>query len=389
MTIPAVVFGVKITALGTLRSLAKNGIRVLLDCNPRDIVRSSKYYQHETFLKNNRSEIDFEALASLPYKKLVLIPCSDIFVRQLCDIPEKYKDKLLVSSCSYSALSTLIYKDNFADQVNKAKISAPKSFILNSISDLQALDESIFHNLFLKPVSSAKFMDIYGVKAFRVNSKAEAIERYSEIESNNFSLILQEYIDGPVDSHYFIDGFVDRNGIIKGLFARRRFRIYPVDFGNSCYMKSVPLEEVSLAAEDIKQLLNSIQYRGIFSVEFKKDISSGVLKIIEVNARCWMYVEFATACGLNMPLMAYKDALSLETNVNEKYPVGKRCVYPYYDFNGYRQKVNKDISLIGLMFSWVGAYQPIFTWSDPMPAITGFLKISNRFIKKIFRLAKI
>lgn len=270
MVIPAVVIGVKITALGTLRSLAQSGITVLLDCDEKDIARQSKYYQHATFLKDNRTQIDFDALVSLPFEKLVLIPCSDLFVRQLCDIPEKFKNKLLVSSCSYSALSTLIYKDRFAEQINTTKIAAPKSYLLNSVKELEALDESIFTNMFLKPVSSAKFNDAYGVKAFRVDTKGIAIEKYNEIRSNDFSLILQEYIDGPVDNHYFIDGFVDSNSNVKALFARRRYRIYPIDFGNSCYMRSVSLEEVSEAVKDLKNYYSQLNIEGYLVSNLRK-----------------------------------------------------------------------------------------------------------------------
>ena len=158
----------------------------------------------------------------------------------------------------------------------------------------------MFSGSFLKPRDSHAFFRRYKVKACRVESREDAIEQFRKKNSDGFKVLLQEYIPGPTSNHYFLDGFVDRNGQVDAMFARRRLRMYPDDFGNSSYMRSVACSEISQAVDDLKRLLSAISYRGIFSAEFKYDDRDGKYKILEINARPWWYVEFAAICGVDV-----------------------------------------------------------------------------------------
>jgi D-aspartate ligase len=81
-------------------------------------------------------------------------------------------------------------------------------------------------------------------------------------------------------------------------------------------------------------------------------------------------VEFAARCGVNVTAMAVRDALDLPVETISKYAVGRRCVYPYYDFQAVRAELSSGrMSMLGWAQSWLGAYQPVFRWSDPLPAI--------------------
>ena len=57
------------------------------------------------------------------------------------------------------------------------------------------------------------------------------------------------------------------------------------------------------------RLITGCGLRGIFSVELKRDANSGIAKVLEVNARPWWYVHYATACGVNVCEMTYRAAL--------------------------------------------------------------------------------
>ena len=85
----------------------------------------------------------------------------------------------------------------------------------------------------------------------RVPTIEEARRRLREIIAAGMSVVLQEYIPGPCSEHHFVDGYVDRAGRVKALFARRRLRIYPPDFGNSTAMVSIPLDEVQQAVDSV------------------------------------------------------------------------------------------------------------------------------------------
>jgi D-aspartate ligase len=144
----------------------------------------------------------------------------------------------------------------------------------------------------------------------------------------------------------------------------------PPDFGNSTMQISVPLGDAGDASATLRTLLADIDYRGIFSAEFKKDPRDNAFSLIEVNARPWWYVEFAARCGVNVTEMAVRDALGQPVETISRYAVGRRCVYPYYDLQAVRAERSAGrLSMLGWARSWLGSYQPVFRWSDPLPAI--------------------
>ena len=101
-------------------------------------------------------------------------------------------------------------------------------------------------------------------------------------------------------------------------------------------MVSVPLSEVGPAVATLRTILAAVGYRGIFGGEFKRDERDGLFKILEVNARVWIYVEFAGRCGVDVCTMAYRDALGLEVTEAAHYRTGVRLVSPYLDFAAVR-----------------------------------------------------
>ena len=90
-------------------------------------------------------------------------------------------------------------------------------------------------------------------------------------------------------------------------------------------------------------LLARVNYRGIFSAEFKRDARDGQYRILEVNTRAWTYVEFASRCGVNVCEMAWQDALGLPvTAASPSYPVGAGCVSLPRDIRSLREQPAKQ-----------------------------------------------
>jgi predicted ATP-grasp superfamily ATP-dependent carboligase len=231
--------------------------------------------------------------------------------------------------------------------------------------------------VFLKPTDSQGFLREFRVKAFKVDTVDEARARYREAALAGLGLLLQEYIPGPPDRHYFIDGFVDRSHHIVGAFARRRLRMHPADFGNSSCLVSLPLEAVADALSSLRSLFSHARYRGVFSAEFKRDDRDGVFKLIEVNCRPWWYVEFAASCGVNVVDFAYRDALGLALPREPLvYRTGVGLVHTYYDYYACRRMRRRgELSLRSWARSWLTSQRAVFRLDDPAPALS---KMSSR-----------
>jgi predicted ATP-grasp superfamily ATP-dependent carboligase len=216
----------------------------------------------------------------------------------------------------------------------------------------------------------------------RVPTDAEARRRLAEITAAGMTVVLQEYIPGSFTEHYFVDGYVDRGGLIKGLFARRRLRIYPPDFGNSTAMVSIGLDEVSQAVESVRRVLGAVGYQGIFSAEFKRDPRDGLFKLLEVNTRPWWFIDFAVRCGVDVCRMAYDDARGEAVVPAEHYRVGATCVFPYYDFFAMQPLLKAGSMSWGRWLREIlPALQPVSCWDDPAPGIVEFARVIRSAVR--------
>ncbi len=363
--------GSGITLLGVLRALSDIGIRALTLPDAIGPARRSRWFRSAPpqFAGATADNLP-RLLASLP-QPTVVMPCSDSWVRAVASLPDHVKEHYPSSVAPLNSLETLVDKARFGATLDRLGLPHPETHFLSRGEDLRGISAETLSQSFLKPLHSQQFFAHFGVKAFRVAGAENAETTFASCTSAGFEMLLQRYVPGPPTNHYFVDGFVDRAGTTKALFARRRLRMNPPDFGNSTAMVSVPVAEVDGAPQTLRTLFADLHYRGIFSAEFKRDGRDGVLKLIEVNARPWWYVEFAARCGVNVCDLAMRDALGEPVPTITRYSIGRRCVFPYYDLDAVRSELSAGrITLTEWARSWAGAYQPVFRWSDPVPAIS-------------------
>ena len=374
--------GSGLTILGVLRALSETEVDVFVLPDTEGPARRSRWFRPGppslSGLKPGRLA---QALESLP-SPTVLIPCSDLWVRTVAGLPPEIRVRYPVSVAPLDAVDILVDKNRFRETLARLGLPHPTTHMLRSEKDLDGVPESVLRSSFLKPVSSQEFFARFGVKGFRIAGRAEAVGALARCTDAGLKMMLQEYIPGPPTNHYFIDGFVDRAGTVRARFARRRLRMSPPDFGNSTMMESVPVADVGSGAATLDALFAFLHYRGIFSAEFKRDERDGVFNLIEVNARPWWYVEFAARCGVNVCQLAVRDALGHPVETIGRYALGRRCVFPYYDVDALRAEARAGHqSLLAGVRSWLGAYQPVFRWSDPLPALSEVAGLIRRRLK--------
>ena len=362
--------GFGITLLGVLRTLSEVNADVVALPDSDRVTRRSRWYRAgPRELSGIKPDTLAEGLESLPVGT-VLMPCSDLWVRTVAALPAEVRARYPASVAPLHALDVLVDKARFGSTLDRLGLPHPATRLITSVQDLDIVSDAVLQRSFLKPVHSQQFFARFGVKAFHIADRSNARDRLAESIGAGLQMMLQEYITGPATNHYFIDGFVDRDGVVRALFARRRLRMSPPDFGNSTLMISVPVSDTDNAVATLKTLFADIGYRGIFSAEFKRDPRDGVFNLIEVNARPWWYVDFAARCGVNVCQLAIRDALGEPVETISEYAVGRRCVYPYYDLEAVRSELSAGrLGLLGWARSWLGPYQPVFRWSDPLPAV--------------------
>lgn len=368
--VPAIVMGRGPTALGILRSLVIAGIPAYVACPPEDLAARSRWYRPTPGVPwdGRPGPQALEALRAMPLERAVIIPGADDAAMWLADLPATdLGSRFLVSTSSRAAQDLLQDKSVFAGYLAAAHIPHPRTYRLGSLADVAAVPMEQLSRIFIKPVNSQRFSDVVGAKGVWVASREALRDTWARFHAQGFSVMAQEYVPGPPSEHFFIDGFRDGRGTYPGLFARQRLRMSPPDFGNSSCSRSVPLDTVGEAVRHVRRVLDGVDYRGIFSAEFKRDLRDGEFRIIEVNTRAWTYVEFAARHGVNVCDMAWRDALGMPMpRAAGGYEDGRLCVDLYHDIASVRRQ---HAPLHGVLRQWLQADLHVFRLDDPRPAM--------------------
>jgi D-aspartate ligase len=84
----------------------------------------------------------------------------------------------------------------------------------------------------------------------------------------------------------------------------QKLREHPWRFGTATLAESI---DGNICLESSVKLLRELNYSGICEIEYLRDPRDGEYKLIEINARTWLWTGLAKACGVNYALLAYKN----------------------------------------------------------------------------------
>lgn len=112
-------------------------------------------------------------------------------------------------------------------------------------------------------------------------------------------------------------------GEIRSYWAGRKLREHPWRFGTATFAESIECGE---CLEPTALLLKKLNYEGVCEVEFIRDPADGEYKLIEMNARTWLWVGLARKCGVDYALMAYRYANGLEMSYPADYASGVKWI---------------------------------------------------------------
>lgn len=389
--VPAIVMARGPTALGILRSLRMADIPAYVAAPAGDMVTYSRWYRPTPGAEpwdGRPGPQAYAALDAMPLEKAVIVPGADDAALWAAELAESLLGhRFMVSTATRGVQALLQDKSAFAAYLAKTDIPHPRTYRLSSLADVERIPFGELDRVFVKPVNSQRFSDVIGVKGLWVTRRDELHDTWLRLHAQGFDVMAQEYVPGPATEHYFIDGFRDTHGDYAGVFARRRVRMSPPDFGNSSCCTSVPLSDVPAAMHHLRHLLDGLHYRGIFSAEFKRDPRDGEFRILEVNTRAWTYVEFAARHGVNVCEMAWQDALGLPvTRALRHYPEGKRCVDIYHDLASVRAlRKRRALGWPEVLKQWSGASLHTFRMDDARPALHFVGDLVKRHLRESVR----
>jgi D-aspartate ligase len=209
-------------------------------------------------------------------------------------------------------------------------------------------------------------------RAVRAESLDEARRVGAELLQNAGRIVFQEWIDGPDSEIYFTLFTCADDGKVLGLFAGRKLRCFPPAIGNTAVCVAAPEDLAGSLTAQTLEFIERVAYRGLGSLEFKRDVRTGRSLMIEptVGRTDWQE-EIATLCGINLPLISYRSALGLPPPAANR-PPGTLA---------WRSSVELSIPL-GPAVRTVDGY---FRWSDPLPAL--YFYGYQRGVRRLWRKA--
>ena len=366
---PAIVFGGDVSGLAVIRSMGRGGVPVFSAGTATTHLTRSRWYRPvpgEPLEETTDRRRLAEYLRGLPFSEAVLIPASDDWALALASLPDDVTSSYPATVAPRPVVRTLVDKERFAAAAERHDVPTPRTISVTGVESLDDIDDADLPRFFLKPVNSQRFARRFGVKALRLDGRHDAAELVRRAVREDCEVVLQEFIPGEATAHVFLDGYVDRDGAMRALLARRRLRMYPADFGNSTLSVTIPMEEVSPALESLRRLFDGIGFTGFFDAEFKQDARDGRFKIFEVNARPWWQLELAEAAGLGVCSMAYRDALGLPLPDPPDPEVGQTWVHPLPDLKAWwKDRLKGGIPIR----TWLGGANAVFAPDDPMPGL--------------------
>ncbi len=359
------------SGLGVVRNLGKRGITtVVLASNKNQLSFFSKYATgiicpHPK--NNERRYIDFLLeIGERLNKKGVLLPISDTDTIAILKSREKLKKYYHFTSSKIETVEKIINKNNFYRLLEKKGIPHPKTYFPSNNNEIKTISKEISYPCILKPVYSSYFVLDFHTKLFIARSKEELISYYEKARLKNHEVNVQEIIPGDTNAQYGLNAYYNRKFDPTGVFMYRRIREWPHKFGNGCFIQSVWQQELE---EIITPILKEMKYYGVVDAEFKKDLRDGLFKIIEVNPRIWMQNSLPMGCGINIPYLAYKDAIG-ET-IEKKHKSNKVIKWLYLP-DDLKSSI-KSIRDGKLTFpEWINSYRgkkeySVFSYNDPVP----------------------
>ncbi len=386
---PALILGLQTTALATARSLSDMGIKVLVAGFSRAPAerrsRSFEYVDaaHVSLNCDDVAEWLYEFAGRLECKPVVF-PTSDITALSLA----KHRNKLLqvchFSTTDYTELNAIICKQELYKRAENVGVSIPPAIVEPELDELTIWCQNVKPPFLVKPF----YQNISGCKLGRKNMVFSSESSLLDFVEENGAkyLVIQKLIRGG-DGHVLdCYGYCDHKFKVVTLASHVRIRQFPRDFGTTSYGE-IPLSRPDLTEDRIfeltETLLSSLEYHGIFGIEWIEDRETKELYLIDFNARPFLSIGHLTDCGLNLPFLAYKELLgesvpniTLRPRLEHKF-----WVHLVNDIKTLHMRINdREISVHGWLASIVMAKSyAVWRWTDLGPGV----HLLARYIKSL------
>lgn len=330
-----IVFGNDHTnTVGVIQSLGLVGIKSvgLLFGRRTDIVISSKFVERVITAKNPDACIEKLLQENLVEKDYIpIIACSDSAALALERNRERLKFHYVFEHSNKYSLEYLSMKENQVRLASESGFDVPRTWnLMNS----KEIPEDVCFPCLIKPLVSCE-----GAKSdIRVCRTREELEHNLNTLEHTKKVLLQQYIERDFEISVLGCGLSSDRCIIPAV--ENKLTLYPKYVGLECLVNMQPLEDKQIRAS-IENIIHSIGYVGLFSVEMMHCIENNKFFFTEINLRNDGAEAFITKYGANLVLNHVENLLNLPLTEQRSYRPG----YYIWDMHHFLSLMHRDISI--------------------------------------------
>jgi predicted ATP-grasp superfamily ATP-dependent carboligase len=309
--------------LGVVRSLGRHDVPThVLSENHQQLVLWSKYCHSYDVLHNFSMNIQetvtylMNFSKNLP-EKPVIYPTTDPDLNLLIEHRDELTDYYKFTIPKKEIAQDFLSKKRFFEVAKHYNVPVPKTFFPQNREDIDHIINELEFPVVLKPVyppdwrGNPQIMAIaHDKKVIIAQKPSELVEYYQRISPYNSAFVVQEYIEGGDDEHFDMHVYMNSEVEPLACFTGRKIRVYPAFAGSGCFVRSMHVPEIISIGMDI---LKKVGFSGIANFNFKRDTHKNEFKLLEINPRISSWNIFAEQCGVNIPYMAYLDAIGVQT----------------------------------------------------------------------------
>jgi predicted ATP-grasp superfamily ATP-dependent carboligase len=317
-----------VQGLANLRSLGELGIPVYIVDKNNCIARYSKYckkfFRCPDYIEDAFADFLIGLAEREGIRDWILIPSNDHAVFTISKHKTRLEVFYKIISPDIHIIENIYDKCKLLDLAKEAGISIPQTYSVRS-QDITKDQFEITYPVILKGRYGLSFYKKLGRKAFLAENEVQIKECLNRIDQNNEleNTIIQELIpyDGKNKTLSFTAFCV--NGEVKTFWMGIKLREHPIRFGTATFAESIYIEECYVNSVI---LLKKLNYSGVCEIEYLKDPRDGLFKLIEMNARTWLWVGLAKKCGIDYPQYIYNHLHGIPINYPSQYDLRKKWI---------------------------------------------------------------
>ncbi len=378
----AIIIEGHVQGLANTRSLGSKGIPVYVIDSGNCIARYSRYCQKYFKCPSYESDDLVDFLIDLADQEdiqdWILLPSNDHAVLTLSRNRERLTSRYKLITPGLDIVKNIYDKSKLLETATSCDVPIPNTFYPRSYN---LTDFNLSFPVLTKGKYGLSFYKATGKKAFLARSFEDLTTQLQEIAKvcPLDKTFVQELI--PNHGHNKTISFTAFciEGHIKTHWVGEKVREHPDRFGTATFARSI---NGDMLYDMSQSLLNTLKYSGVCEVEYLLDPRDNQYKLIEINARTWLWVELAINCGIDYPFLIYNYLNKNPNHYSHDTFVDKKWFNFFTDtYFSFFNIINKNMSFRDYLHSFNNSIEATFKVSDVWPFLVYFLMIPQ-YLKK-------